>query len=108
MNMLLKSTAVALALAGAALMTAGTSNAAGIFLGIGTGDSHHYGNRSGPLIAIGFGDIAYGYRDGYWDNGHQWHHWSNDGDYRTYRDRRGSNYHDWNHNRDQNNGWLRN
>jgi len=108
MRIFLKSTAVALALAGAALLTTGTAGAEGVSLGIGIGDTHHDGNRSGAVIALDFGSVAYGYRDGYWDNDHQWHRWSNDNDYRTYRDRHGSSYHDWNHDRDQNEGWLRN
>ena len=108
MRMLLKSTAIALALAGAALMTTGTASAAGVYLGIGTGDSHPDGDHSGAVIAVDFGHVAYGYRDGYWDNDHNWHRWQNDHDYRTYRDQYGNTYHDWNHDRDTNNGWLRN
>jgi hypothetical protein len=98
MRMFLKGAAIALALAGTALATTGTSNAAGIFFGT---NSH----RSGPVISIGFGDVAYGYRDGYWDRGHRWHRWSNDRDYRNYRGQHRSNYYDWNHDRDSNNGW---
>jgi hypothetical protein len=99
--MFLKGTVIALALAGTALVTVGTASAAGIFLGSGP-------NRGGAVISIGFGDVAFGYRDGYWDNDHRWHRWSNDRDYRNYRNHHGSNYHDWNHDRDSNGGWLRN
>ena len=108
MHMLLKSTAIALALTGAAFMTAGTASAAGIYLGVGTDSGRHDGDHPGALIAIDFGSVAYGYRDGYWDNDHQWHNWRNDSDYRTYRDKYGNTYHDWNHDRDPDHGWLRN
>jgi len=105
MRMFLKGAAVALALAGTALMTAGTANAAGIYLGSG---DHYYGrDRPAAVISIGFGDVAFGYRDGYWDSGHRWHHWRHNGDYRTYRGQHGSNYHNWNHDRDSDNGWQR-
>ncbi len=101
MRMFLKGAAMALVVAGTALATIGAASADG------------YSNRSdrgrgNPTISIGFGDIAFGYRDGYWDNGHHWHHWRHNRDYRTYRDQDGSNYHDWKHNRDHDHGWQRN
>ena len=103
MRMFLKGAAVALALAGTAFLTVGTSSAQGITFG-----SSDYGrHRGGSTISISFGDVAYGYRDGYWDSGHRWHHWRNNGDYRSYRGRRGNHYHDWNHDRDSDNGWQR-
>ncbi len=51
---------------------------------------HHHHNRG--VLALTFGDVAFGYNDGYWDNNHSWHRWSNDGEYRNYR-QHGSNYH---------------
>jgi hypothetical protein len=59
----------------------------------------------GGLITVGFGDVAFGYRDGYWDRGHTWHHWRNDADFRNYRGQHARDYHDWNHDRDSDNGW---
>ena len=44
MRTFLKRTAIALALAGAALVTAGTAGVAGVSLGIGVSDSHHDGD----------------------------------------------------------------
>jgi hypothetical protein len=75
-------------------------------------DAHYRSDmyRSGQptsIIAVDLGGIAFGYRDGYWDNGHRWHRWTHRADYRSYRDRNGSNYHDWNHDRDSNDGWQR-
>jgi hypothetical protein len=102
MRRFLTGAAIALALASTAFVTAGTANAAGIYISSGT-DSH----RSGSAISISFGEVAYGYRDGYWDSGHRWHHWRNHRDYQIYRGQHGSHYHNWNHDRDNDNGWQR-
>lgn len=65
-------------------------------------DYRHYGHRHGDnALSIQFGGIAFGYRDGYWDNGHRWHHWHHHRDYRDH----GDHYHGWNHDRDSDNGW---
>ena len=58
-------------------------------------------------LSVAFGDVAFGYRDGYWDNGHRWHRWNSNRDYQSYRNHHGNNYHDWNHDRDNDNGWQR-
>ena len=66
------------------------------------------GWRSGDVsvgISVGFADIGFGYNDGYWDTGHHWHHWSNDGERASYRNYQGSHYYDWNHDRDGDDGW---
>jgi hypothetical protein len=65
---------------------------------------HHKGNSA---VSFSIGNVAFGYRDGYRDNGHTWHKWRNNSDYRSYRDHHGSSYHNWNHTRDANNGWQR-
>jgi len=64
-------------------------------------------DRDSTNVSIGFGNVAFGYRDGYWDSGHHWHHWRHRNDYRGYRDQNGSNYHDMNHDREDNDGWQR-
>jgi hypothetical protein len=56
-------------------------------------------------ISVGFADIGFGYNDGYWDNSHRWHRWSNDGERASYRDYQGNHYYDWNHDRDSDDGW---
>src|SRR5476651_1307294 len=61
-QMLLKSTLVALALAGTALVTTNTANA------------QNY-NRNSPAVTIGFGNVGIGYRNGYMGNDHNWHRW---------------------------------
>ncbi len=68
---------------------------------------YHRHGRSNNVLSISFGDIAFGYSDGYWDNGHRWHAWRNDAEARSYRDRHGSNFHDWHHDRDRDMGWQR-
>lgn len=64
---------------------------------------HHYSDRN--ALTFDFGSVAFGYNDGYWDNGHRWHAWRNRGDHDGYRNHQGNNYHDWHHNRDHDNGW---
>ena len=114
MRIILKSAAIVLALATTSLVTAGTAGADSYYgsdsyrgdYNNGRGDynsrydrydrRHH---RSHATVAIQFGNVAIGYRDGYWDNDHRWHRWHNDRDYRDYRDQGGRNYHDWDHNR---------
>jgi len=98
MRNLLKGTAIALALVGTVLSAGAVS-------------ADNYSDRGrdhgNAVLSIGFGDVAFGYRDGYWDNGHHWHHWRHNRDYRSYRGQNGSNYHDWKHDRDSDNGWQR-
>jgi hypothetical protein len=108
MRTFLTSAAIALALAGTSLAVSTPASAAGISVSLGNNHGYNdYGHRSGSVISVGFGDVAFGYRDGYWDNGHHWHHWRHNRDYQTYRGQDGNNYHDWNHNRDSDNGWQR-
>jgi len=108
MRRFLTSTAIALALAGTTLAISAPASAAGLSVSVGNNRGYdNYNHRSSSIISVGFGDVAYGYRDGYWDSGHRWHHWRHHNDYRTYRGQDGNNYHDWNHDRDSDNGWQR-
>jgi hypothetical protein len=59
------------------------------------------------LISVDMGGIAFGYADGYWDNGHTWHRWNSKKDSRAYRNRSGSHYYTRNHDRYSNDGWQR-
>src|ERR1700744_735049 len=92
MSILLAATAVVALSAGAA--SAGTYNNHG----------HH---NNAALVSVGFGDVAFGYSDGYWDNGHRWHAWRNADEARGYRMHSGSHFHDWHHDRDSDMGWQR-
>lgn len=103
MHTFLKNSAIILALAGTAIATAATAGAGGVFVGFGSDRGDH---RS-TTISVGFNNIAFGYRDGYWDRGHRWHRWSNDRDHRSYRRHNSSHYRDWNHDRYGGDGWAR-
>jgi hypothetical protein len=96
--MYMKGAVAALALAGTMLLTTGAAEAQYYH------HRHHHHNPG--LLGLVFGDVAYGYNDGYWDNGHQWHRWNNDADFHNYRDH-GTNYHAWQHDRDGDLGWQR-
>jgi hypothetical protein len=70
MTMLVKSAVLALALGGAAFFTAAYAE-----------DTMHSSNMDSARhdstnVTLDFGTVAYGYNDGYWDNGHRWHAWS--------------------------------
>ena len=69
--------------------------------------SDTYRAQDASVLSVSLSGIAFGYRDGYWDNDHTWHHWRHSSDYRRYRDQSGSNYHDWRHDRDGHDGWQR-
>jgi hypothetical protein len=56
--------------------------------------------RSTATVSFGADDIAFGYRDGYWDNGHIWHYWHDRRAYLDYRFDHPDAYSDRNHNRD--------
>lgn len=63
------------------------------------------GNQGWRGLSINVGDVAFGYRDGYWDHGHQWHQWHNDQEMRDYRNAHGDRYNDYRHDRDHDQGW---
>lgn len=70
-------------------------------------DWRHDRDRDGGWhgLAINVGDVAFGYQDGYWDRGHQWHQWRNDQEMRDYRNAHGNQYNDYRHDRDHDQGW---
>jgi len=69
------------------------------------GGRYGYGrDRGATVFSLSLGNVAFGYRDGYWDRRHHWHHWQRDSDYRYYRDH-GTNYYGYNHDRYDNDGW---
>ncbi len=103
MHMFLKGAAIALALTGATFVTAGTANAEGFSIGISDNGRHH----SGSSVVFSFGDVAYGYQDGYWDNSHRWHKWRNRHHRDSYRSQYRDNYRNGNHNRYRGDGWQR-
>jgi hypothetical protein len=93
---------IALALTGAALTVTGPADAQGVGVGVNVG-----GVGVNVGVGVGLGNIAYGYQDGYWDNDHQWHNWANDQEMQNYRRAHGSQYNDYKHDRDPDQGWHR-
>lgn len=64
-----------------------------------------------PAQAQGFafsfntGDVAFAYRDGYWDRSHRWHSWRSAREAREFRRAYGHLYRDMRHTRLRNMGW---
>lgn len=53
-------------------------------------------------------DIAFAYRDGWWDRGHRWHPWANQAEWAWWRQHHPELYWDWAHTRDPDMGWHAN
>ncbi|NIJ47934.1 hypothetical protein [Rhizomicrobium electricum] len=102
MRRLLKGAAIALVLAGATFATTGTSNAEGFAI---TTSDHGRDHRN-TSVSVDFGNVAYGYRDGYWDNSHRWHNWRNSREHRDYRDHHRDSYRSGYHDRYSGQGWM--
>jgi len=96
MTMKFKTAAIALVLATSSLTLGCVSDREGRF---------GRDRRESGAVSVDFGNVAFGYQDGYWDNGHAWHQWSDDGRRQGYRSYRGNHYNDWNHDRDGGDGW---
>ena len=58
-----------------------------------------------PGFSFAIGDVAYAYRDGYWDRTHRWHPWRSDAERIWWRDHYHDRYWDWRHDRDHDMGW---
>lgn len=56
-------------------------------------------------VVLNVGDIAFAYRDGYWDRSHHWHRWRDRNERLRYRAAYASHYYDWNHGRNRDHGW---
>ncbi len=103
MRMLLKGAAIALVLAGTGFAATGTSNAAGFAI---TTSDHGRDHRN-TSVSFDFGNVAYAYQDGYWDNDHRWHRWRNSREHRDYRNEHRDNYRGGKHTRYHSQGWQR-
>jgi 5-formyltetrahydrofolate cyclo-ligase len=57
-----------------------------------------------PGVTVDFGNVGIGYRDGYYDRGHQYHRWHRN-DAVAYRTQYHDHYRDMYHNRDHNRSW---
>ena len=94
----LKGMIVVVGLVGAPLAMASPAIAQGVGIGV----------HVGPVavgVGAGFGNVAYGYQDGYWDHNHHWNQWQNQQEMDSYRKAQNNQYHDWKHDRDSDQGW---
>jgi hypothetical protein len=117
--MFLKSTIMALALAGTALVCANAANAQDYNRNRtnaqdanrnqvnaqdnnrnqnnAQGYNRNQTNTHNRNVTVGFGNVGMGYRNGYTGNDHNWHRWEHRNDYISYRRHHHDQYHDWNH-----------
>jgi hypothetical protein len=56
-------------------------------------------------VTIDTGGIAFGYSDGYWDRGHQWHQWRDQREAQAWREKNAEHYYDRRHDREKDGGW---
>jgi hypothetical protein len=56
-------------------------------------------------VGVGPGGIAFGYKDGYWDQGHKWHAWASADEAAHWRAANKAHYYEWKHDRDKGEGW---
>lgn len=66
-------------------------------------------HRPAPRAAVtfSFGNIAFAYSDGYWDNNRRWHAWRNQSELRQYRAAQDNRFVNYRHTRARNQGWQR-
>ena len=88
MKKTLKTTTLAIALAGSTALGMGTAFAVD------------------AVVTFDPGVVQYGYADGYWTRDHVWHTWSDPKYVEVYRSRPGAVYHEWKHDRDPDMGWI--
>jgi len=61
--------------------------------------------QAAQRVTVDFGNIAFGYQDGYWDRQHRWHRWRHHRDWTRYRREQREHAYEWRHNRDRDRGW---
>jgi hypothetical protein len=87
MKTVLAAAIVAATMGTTALVTAGPASADRVFL------------------SFDVGNVAFAYRDGWWDRDHRWHAWRDRDEWREYRVRHYPYYRDYDHDRDRDGGW---
>ena len=92
MHKTLKGMVIVLGLAAAPLALASTANADGVGIGV-----HVGGIGIGLGVGDHYGNVAYGYQDGYWDHSHHWNQWRDQDEMNRYRKVEHNQYHDWKH-----------
>jgi len=60
--------------------------------------------RTNFAVSFNVGDVAFAYRDGWWDRHHHFHHWRRH-ERSWYEVHYRTQYHDWDHSRDRDGGW---
>ena len=61
--------------------------------------------QAGTSVGIDFGNIAFGYTDGYWDHDHHWHRWRHHADWERFREERREHAYEYRHDHDHDHGW---
>ncbi len=56
-------------------------------------------------VGVDVGGIAFGYNDGYWDRGHNWHAWRDRREAVQWRAENRAHYYAWRHDRRRDMGW---
>jgi hypothetical protein len=56
-------------------------------------------------VTVAPGGVAFGYSDGYWDQGHHWHVWQNKDQAARFRAENTAHYYSYKHDRDHDKGW---
>jgi Spy/CpxP family protein refolding chaperone len=56
-------------------------------------------------VTVSTGGIAFGYSDGYWDQGHHWHPWHNHAQAEAWRAQHADHYYDRRHDAEKDAGW---
>lgn len=97
MNSNLRAAIVAAGLVGMTFSTGGIASAAT------PGTTNSMG---APGVTLNPGEVALGYSDGYWDHSHAWHAWRNQDDMQSYKSAQNTQFHDWKHSRDPDQGWT--
>lgn len=94
MKRTLKAMLIASALAAGSLVVASPASA------------HDY-RRSGVSVYLDTGNVAIGYRNGYYDNHRRWHNWRHRDEWRHYRRHHRARYHDYYYRQDRGHhyGW---
>lgn len=72
-----------------------------------TTGSAHADSRGSAAISLNFGNVAFAYSDGYWDNNHRWHRWSNVNEQRRYQKHHHRSYNNHRHDQDHDHSWHR-
>ena len=61
--------------------------------------------QAAERVVFDFGNVAFGYSDGYWDRDHHWHRWHHKSDWQRYRHDYRDHAYDYRHDRDHDHGW---